>query len=254
MKRAILFMVMLGCFLASKATPTKLMVRVKAKDAKFIGTPIGGAYVVIRNDLTGEVLAKGLTKGISGDTKLLLQTPLERGKALTDEKTAGFLVTLDIDEPLLVDVEVVAPVNRRAAAAKGSTQLWLIPGKDIVGDGIIIELPGYLLDILAPTSHQMIALSSVRDRTVGFRVSLAMLCGCPITKGGVWDSDEIQLKAILKKDGVVAAEYAVRKLPETNLYDGSVEITGVGAYELLVYAYNPKDNNTGIDRINFVVQ
>jgi hypothetical protein len=28
-----------------------------------------------------------------------------------------------------------------------------------------------------------------------------MMCGCVIDKGGVWNSDEIEVKGILKKDG-----------------------------------------------------
>ncbi|WP_028297375.1 hypothetical protein [Olivibacter sitiensis] len=236
------------------ATPTKLIVRVKAKDAKFMGTGIGGASVVIKDNLTGELLAKGVTTGSSGDTKLLLQTLLARGHALTDEKTAKFEATLDIKEPTLLDVEVLAPLSRKGAAIKGTTQFWLIPGKDIVGDGLIIELSGLILDILSPTTHQFIPLSSLEGKALNFKVSLTMLCGCVISKGGIWDSDDIEIKAVLKKEGVEIGQYDLRKLSEDNLYDGDIDISEKGNYELLVYAFYAKGNNTGVDKINFVIQ
>lgn len=236
------------------ATPTQLTIRVRARDAKFIGTGIGGALVLVKNNLTGELLAKGTTTGSSGDTKLLLQTPLLRGQSLTDDKTAKYVATLDIGEPVLVDVEVIAPVSRRASAIKGSVQLWLIPGKDILGDGIIIELPGYVLDILQPNTHQIFGLDTLQNNTLNFKVSLTMLCGCPISKGGVWNSDNIEIKAILKKESTEIAIYDLHKLNGNNLYEGDVKIEGKGNYELLVYAFSPKDNNTGVDKINFVVQ
>jgi hypothetical protein len=34
-----------------------------------------------------------------------------------------------------------------------------------------------------------------------FQANIVMMCGCVIDKGGVWNSDEIEVKGILKKDG-----------------------------------------------------
>ena len=237
-----------------EATPTKVLVRVKAKDAKFIGTGIGGALVLIKDHLTGELLAKGITKGSSGNTDVILKTPIVRGKSIVDEKTAAFEATIDIQDPTLVDIEVLASVNRRNAAVSGSTQLWLLPGKALTGDGIIIELSGYILDILTPTTHQLIPQDSIKNKSLDFKVSLTMLCGCPISKGGVWDADHIEIKAVLKKEGVITGEYPLNKLPGNNLYDGRVPVDAKGNYELLVYAYDASTNNTGLDRINFVIQ
>lgn len=255
MKKRIAFLIAaLFIITTTYALPTRLVVRVKAKDAKFIGTGIGGALVVIKDHLTGEILAHGNTTGGSGSTELIMKTPLTRGKSQIDAQTAFYEASLNISEPVLVDIEVLAPVNRRNAAVKGSTQLWLIPGKPIAGDGVIIELSGYILDILTPNTHQMIALDSLKDHSIDFRVSLTMLCGCPISKGGVWNADDIEIKAVLKKDGVAGTEVALSKLPGNNLFNGNIKVPAKGNYELLVYAYDPKTNNTGLDRINFVIQ
>jgi hypothetical protein len=253
-KSIVFFIAALFILTAAKAVPTKVIVRVQAKDAKFIGTGIGGALVLIKDHLTGELLAKGYTKGGSGSTDLIMKTPVVRGKSIVDEKTALFEATVNIEDPTLIDIEVLAPVNRRNAAVSGSTQLWLLPGKAIAGDGIVIELSGYILDILTPNTHQIIPIDSLKNKSLDFKVSLTMLCGCPISKGGVWNSDDIEIKAILKKEGVATGEFSLTKLAGNNLYDGHLPISAKGNYELLVYAYDPKTNNTGIDRINFVIQ
>ena len=43
--------------------PTDIVVRAKARDAKFIGSSIGGAFIRIREADTGKVLAEGLLYG-----------------------------------------------------------------------------------------------------------------------------------------------------------------------------------------------
>jgi hypothetical protein len=42
-------------------------------------------------------------------------------------------------------------------------------------------------------------------------------------------------------------------LTETNLFEGSINLTSAGQYELIVYAYNAKSGNTGVDKVNYVV-
>ena len=55
------------------AVPTDITVRVRAKDAKFVGDTMGGARVTIRDAETGELLAKGVTTGTTGDTSLIMK-------------------------------------------------------------------------------------------------------------------------------------------------------------------------------------
>ncbi|GAO42497.1 hypothetical protein [Flavihumibacter petaseus] len=238
----------------SFATPTRLLVRVKAKDAKFIGTGIGGAYVVVRNHLSGDVLSKGVTTGASGNTDLIMLSAHQRNQRLTDAKTAGFEASIDISEPLLVDVEVTAPLSRKNAAVNGSTQLWLIPGKHIEGEGLVIELPGYILDILSPTTHAFLTLPASGSLTVDVKASLTMLCGCTITKGGTWNADDIEVVVLIKKDDKPLREQRLQYSGTANIFSSPVALTEKGAYGLSVYAYDPKTGNTGVDNINFVIQ
>ena len=71
--------------------------------------------------------------------------------------------------------------------------------KDILGDGIILEIPGYIIDILKPRTHQYIPLKTIKDKPFQFQANIVMMCGCVIDKGGVWDSEEIDVKGILKR-------------------------------------------------------
>jgi len=243
-----------GMIIHAQAQTTKVVIRARAKDAKFIGTPIGGAYVIVRDDLTGEILAKGLTTGASGNTDVILKNPILRGKTITDSATAKFVATVNITEPTFADIEVIAPVNRRNGTVKATTQVWLIPGKDILGEGIVLEIPGFILDVLSPTTHQFIKLDTIKNGELKFKASLTLECGCPISKGGVWNSDDITVNAIVKREGVKTGEIPLQLTSQNNIFEGTLPVKQKGDYELDVYAYNPKTGNTGVDRINFVVQ
>lgn len=232
---------------------TKLTIRAKAKDAKFIGTGIGGAYVIVRNNTTGEILDQGYTMGSSGDTELIMNTPVERGVSLTDDHTAKFEAQLHINEPVFVDVEVIAPFNRKAASVKATTQLWAIPGKDIVGDGIILDIPGYILDIQYPATHQVISASSLEEGILKVKVHLVMMCGCVINKGGIWDADDIEVKGLLRRDGEVLSEFLLEITEEDNVFEGFLPLAEQGSFELVVHAFDGKTGNSGVDKVSFVI-
>lgn len=232
---------------------TRVIVRARAKDAKFIGTGIGGAYVVIRDHLSGEILAKGLTTGASGNTDLILKTAHQRYQSITDSTTAKFEAKLNLTEPVFADIEIEAPVNRRNAAIKATTQQWIIPGKNIIGEGIVLEIPGFIIDVLAPNTHQQIKLDDLKNGELKFKTSITMSCGCPISKGGVWDADSITVRAIIKKEGVKTTELPLAITAQNNIFEGALQVKQKGNYEIEVYAYDARTGNTGVDKINFVI-
>lgn len=139
---AVLFAGILS-FGIAEAVPTKLIVRAKSKDAKFVGTSMGGAHIVIKDSETGKVLAEGLTAGGTGNTQRIMVAPHVRFGRLTDSATAKFETVIEIDEPRLVTIDVEAPYGFKPDTVKSSTQVWLIPGKHITGDGVIVEVPGF---------------------------------------------------------------------------------------------------------------
>ena len=252
MKKNIFLTLLILCSLTSMATQTKIIVRAKAKDAKFVGSSLGGAYVIIRNKTNNRILAEGKTSGSTGNTDLVMKIPIERGNSISDEQTAKFLASIDIDEPTFIRIEVISPFNNKQAQAEVSTELWLIPGKDILGDGIILEIPGFIIDILKPRTHHYISLSSIKNKPFEIKANIVMMCGCAINKGGIWDSENIEVKAILKKNGMHVKDI-VMSFTETNLFEGNINLTSAGQYELIVYAYNVKSGNTGVDKVNYVI-
>lgn len=140
-------------YTAVGAVPTHITVRVKTKDAKFLGTLMGGAAVHLTDAQTGELLAQGRTVGGTGDTKRIMQTPMTRGMPLSDESAAKFTATIDIDVPRLIEVRAHGPlVNQQTANTVSATQ-WVVPGKHITaGDAWMLELPGFAVDVIAPTA------------------------------------------------------------------------------------------------------
>ena len=54
------------------AEETQIDVRVISKGGKFIGTSMGGVLITIRDAKTAELLAKGVTRGTTGDTEKII--------------------------------------------------------------------------------------------------------------------------------------------------------------------------------------
>ncbi|PLB19255.1 MAG: hypothetical protein TRG1_1959 [Flavobacteriaceae bacterium FS1-H7996/R] len=236
----------------SFATETQIIVRVKAKDAKFIGSSIGGAYVVIRNKLTNEILAKGKTEGSTGDTDLIMKTPRERGSNISDQMTAKFVAIIDIDEPVFISIEVDSPISNKQARIHASTELWLIPGKHILGDGVIIEISGFIVDILEPRTHQYIPLASIENKSFKLKANVVMMCGCTINKNGIWDSEKMEVRAIIKLNDSKLEEVPL-SFVSTNLFEGEFMIEKPGDYEVIIYAYDSLSGNTGVDKVNYII-
>lgn len=139
----------------SEAVQTRLVIRAKSKDAKFVGTKMGGARVVITDTETGKVLAEGLTVGGTGNTQKIMIEPRTRFGQIA-EGAAKFETSINIDEPTLITVDVEGPYIYKDNMIKSSTQIWLIPGKDIVGEGLIVEVPGFSIDAAAPGKAKLV--------------------------------------------------------------------------------------------------
>lgn len=42
-------------------------------------------------------------------------------------------------------------------------------------------------------------------------------------------------------------------LTDTNLFEGNVNLNSAGNYELILYAYDSKSGNTGVDKVNYII-
>ncbi|ODR94742.1 hypothetical protein AUC70_07135 [Methyloceanibacter stevinii] len=235
----------------ASAEPTDITVRVLSKDAKFVGSSMGGARVIVRDADTGKILAEGVTEGGTGDTGRIMHEDGGRRATLSSEGAAKFDATIDIEVPRLVEVEVFGPLAQRQSANRVTVTQWVVPGKDITGgDGWRVELPGYVVDVLDPPTH--VKLAGTTDK-VDLRANVSLMCGCPITPGGLWDADELEVKALVTHNGEKLAPIDLAFGGEASQFAGSVPVTAPGLYDVTVYAHNPRTGNTGLDRTTFIV-
>jgi hypothetical protein len=151
---------------------TKVIVRVVSKDAKVIGSGVGGAFVRIKNLESGEILAQGKQEGGTGDTDRIMVEPHERGEPLYGTPDAAFYqAEILLDKPTQVEILVEAPLAYPQALQKGSKTLTLIPGKPILGEGLIIELNGLIVNILSPSPNENLK----KGEAVSVRAEVRML-------------------------------------------------------------------------------
>ena len=151
---SIIFSFVPSSFSAEK-TLTKIIIRVVSRDAKVIGSGVGGALVRVKNLETGEVLAQGKQEGGTGDTDRIMVQPRRRGEPLYGTPDAAFFqAEILLDKPTQVEIYTEAPLAYPHAIQKGSKTLPLIPGKHILGEGVIIELNGLIVNILNPSPKE----------------------------------------------------------------------------------------------------
>lgn len=136
----------------SRAVPTKILVRAISRDAKVIGTKVGGARITIRDVSTGAVLSQGIQQGGTGRTDLIMKTPRQRGAKIYDTPgTAGFLATLNLRRPTVVEISAEGPLDTPQSTYKASKTLLLVPGQNVLGEGVLLEIHGFRIRLLAPT-------------------------------------------------------------------------------------------------------
>ncbi len=142
-----------GLPVAAQAILTKVMVRAVSRDAKVIQDPVGGARITIREVATGTVLAQGVQKGRSGNTELIMVKPRARGATVYDTPgTAGFLATLQLARPTVVEITAEGPLGNPQATQRASKTLLLVPGQHLLGEGVLLEIHGFIVDLLAPVA------------------------------------------------------------------------------------------------------
>lgn len=228
---------------------TKIIVRTKAKDAKFIGTSMGGSMIVLRDALTDEILAKGLTNGGTGNTDLIMNAPIERTTDIT-EGSAYYEASLYLSKPQFITIQALSPVNHEESRVFAQTQVWMIPGKHMDGAGIVLEIPGFVVEGLYPQTHQGFSIET--DKTVELKVNMVMMCGCPISKGGLWDSEEIEVEGMVYVNGAYWKTISM-SIAETNTFTAVLTLEKTGSHEVIITAYHPRSKNTGVDQLNFRV-
>ncbi len=126
-----------------------------SKDAKVIGSGVGGAFVRIKNLRTGEILAQGKQEGGTGDTDRIMVQSRRRGEPLYGTPdAASYQAEILLNEPTQVEIFTEAPLSYPHALQRGSKTITLIPGRHILGEGVVVELNGLIVNILSPSTGE----------------------------------------------------------------------------------------------------
>lgn len=239
-------------FAQAAAEETVIVVRALAKDAKFIGSGMSGMDVKITDAETGEILARGVTRGGTGDTNKIIRSPHKRYEALASGSAAAYRTSLDISEPTRITVTVSGPRSQLQTRAMASSTRWVLPGKHIEsGDGWLIEVPGFAVDILSPAAY---AQRNKNESPVTLTASIMMLCGCAVAPDTLWDSNEMELMAHVSRDGEQLPPIPMEYAGQPSHFSVALPTEQPGLYEVTVSAYDARTGNAGVDSTSFVVQ
>jgi len=222
--------------LPALAETTDVKIQVRAMDAKFIGSGVGGMNVVVENAQTGALLASGGITGATGDTAALMKEGQTRGQAPATPEAASFTASIDIDRPVLARVRITGPLGVPQSIRELSVTQWVLPGQDQVDPGLVLQLPGL---IVAPVEV------AVTDGELQAEVDVSMICGCPITEGGLWNSEDFTVNAGLYHEGEKLQGFALEFTGRTNRFAGRISAPAPGSYELWISAYERNADNTG---------
>lgn len=229
---------------AAQAEETEIVVRVISLGAKFVGTSMGGAQITLKDASTGEVLAKGVTQGSTGDTDRIMGPDRDPSQPLSTPDAASFRTKIDLSEPTRIEAEAFGPLGRRQSATRVSSVRWVVPGADLSeGDGWLLTLPGLAVDVRSPK----VPSGSDSNQPIQIHADVRMMCGCPITKDGPWKVEEYRVEAVVTRQGEEIARVDLEYAGRASQFRAEYEPPEPGAYHIRVIAQQPRLGNTGVD-------
>ena len=264
-------------------TNTSITVRVQARGGKFLGDDIGGAVVTIRDAMTGELFATGTTAGDSGElssgyaanaslsTIVTPGTPQSNVTWLlavdTDSRkttTSAFTATLFLDRPRLLAVEVYGPLGGLQSAHRVTATQWIVPGQNLTQPpGLVLMLPGLLVQVMSPATHTSFPPSS-SPMTLDIAANVAMMCGCPISNApnNPWLPSDFDVSAQIREVGgseVGTVTLGFNKNGTPSLFEGTFRVPSNRTadaiyYEAIVSARQLSTGNVGTGTVTFFTE
>jgi hypothetical protein len=228
--------------LAAEPTPTEVVVRVISQDAKWVGDLTGGAAIRLVDVATGALLAEGKVTGSTGDTPAIMAAQ-GRAPIRSTPGSAAFTTALAITAPTLVRVEVTGPLGYPATMQRATSERWLIPGTSMAGtDGWVVELPGLAItpDGAPPVWR--------RGQAQPLTVWVQLMCGCPITPGGMWAAEDYAVTATIKYPGAPALTLPLPFKTAPGRFGADWTPAFSGKAKVTVTAFNRKTGNAGVLR------
>ena len=215
----------------NEALATTVTVRVVGHGSLVLGREVGGARVTITDLATGQILASGIQQGEAGDQNQIMHTPhFMREPLYSASPSASYSTTLYLTRPTQVEISAQGPLSYPAAAQRVAKTLWLIPGHHMTGDGIVLQLYGYIVQIVEPAAGN--SLIAKEDQPL--RVSVRTLAGTSVRPHGDWDSRQVHIYG-----EVVVGDKVIERLQM--FYSGEK-----GLFESAFFVPNPKDAPDGV--------
>ena len=234
--------------------PTTILVRVVAHGAMVLGREVGGARVTITDVETKQVLATGIQQGEAGDQNQIMRTPhLMEEPVYSARPAAVFTTTLELRKPTLVEITAEGPLAHPASMQHASQTVLLIPGHDLINDGIVLHLYGYIVQIEHPRPGQ--ALMAKYD--VKLRASVRTLSGTLVRPHGDWDSRKIRIYGELLIGNRIVERLQLFYSNETGTFDAPFFVPkpdeAPDGIVLRVVATDLATGNSGVGRADFTV-
>ena len=223
-------------------TPTRVLVRALAHDAKLIGSNVGGARIMITDPATGNVLADGIQEGNTGDTRLIMTERPPRHETMYDTPGAAhYTAELMLVGPTVVDITAIGPLDNPEATTRTTKRMLLMPGEHVEGEGVILELNGFTVDWLAPAPNREPAAGD----EIMVRARVTMLCGCPTEPGGLWDSNDIDIRLRVFSGDDLLQDHVMNFSGETSIYEATLSGLEPGSHRVEVTASDAAHANFG---------
>ena len=234
--------------------PTTILVRVVAHGAMVLGREVGGARVTITDVETKQVLATGIQQGEAGDQNQIMRTPhLMEEPVYSARPAAVFTTTLELRKPTLVEITAEGPLAHPTSMQHASQTVLLIPGHDLINDGIVLHLYGYIVQIEHPKPGQ--ALMAKDD--VKLRASVRTLSGTLVRPHGDWDSRKIRIYGELLIGNRIVERLQMFYSNETRTFDAPFFVPkpdeAPDGIVLRVVATDLATGNSGVGRADFTV-
>ena len=155
-----------------------------------LGREVGGARVTITDVATGHMLASGIQQGESGDQNQIMRTPhLMEEPIYSSRPAASFQQLWNYSGRPWSKFPLKDLWRYPASLRRASKTVLLIPGHDMTGDGIVLDLSGYLVQIEHPKPGE----SLIAKEDVMLRASVRTLSGALVRPHGDWDSRKIRI-------------------------------------------------------------
>jgi hypothetical protein len=243
---------------------TSLLVRVQARGGKFLADDIGGAEVTVRDSGTAEILGSGPVQGTSsGNLSLTYSLNASQNAVVTPgappviqwlvpvAATSGLTLDLPLTRPTLLAVEARGPVGGLQSAQRVETSTWAFPGQAIdQGPGLVIELPGLVVQALSPGTHQ--AISSLPAQ-ISFVAKVMMMCGCQIAPGEPWLPGDFAVSATIGEVGQPPSEVVPMPYQGSapSIFAGAHTLRRQGFFQAVISATQHSTGNTGAATVTF---